>query len=91
MGLFCACPKNLNHQLRDIDMKTKEIIDRLIAAADREEKIIGEIQTLKTEVQDLKIALEDIDLPEEAAAALTRLEETVARADALNADAAAPE
>jgi chaperonin cofactor prefoldin len=61
-------------------MKVSELAAKLNNQTETVEKII-------TEIQALKVALEDVDIPEEALAALNRLDDALTAADELNPDA----
>jgi len=65
-------------------MKANELQPRLEALNTKMTKIITEIETLKS-------SLEDVELPAEATASLERLEGLTQKADDENADAPVPE
>lgn len=75
--------KDLQEMERRMVNKLSELEGKLIAVNNTLEKV-------KNEVQALKDALEDVELPEGAQAALDKLTATADAIDALNPDAPAP-
>jgi hypothetical protein len=65
--------------IRSMQMKTTELSGVVNALAEREKKII-------TEIEALKVALAEADVPQDAVDALANLEALIGTADDLNPD-----
>lgn len=80
---FLWPPRGINRKLETIMAKLTELAGRLTAI----ETVLNKV---KTEVEALRAALGDVELPAEAEAALGRLETIAKTIDDLNPDAPTP-